>query len=274
MRFGLLPSLLLHGGAAYALFRVWDPTGAPIEFVPAVPVEVISEAELAELVSVPEEIKVEDPAEDVPPAVPEDIEEAPPAPDPEPQPDPVEPDPEPDPVPPAPDPEPDPPAPDPEPPTPDPTPPPDDDELDFGALSDTLGNLDPDANDRRRPSEISDDATGSDRNIEGIGEGRELTITEETRFQAWLERCWTPVTGTPDPSKLVVSLELTFRIDGTLQEVDVLNDGQISRSGDSYWTAARQRALAAANECSPFEFLDPARYDTWQVVRMNFTPPY
>ncbi|WOI53939.1 hypothetical protein [Parvularcula sp. LCG005] len=289
MRFSVVLSLLLHAGVIAAFFMGWLPARKPPVYTPPIPIEVISKAELGELISIPETRKDEPAAETPPVTQPDPQPEPPQTTEPEPQPEPVvepkpepvvDPVPDPTPEPPKEEPKPDPPKPDP--PKPDPPkkeppkqepPKPAEDELDLGDLSDSLRNLDPDDKDRRKPQEISPEAAVGDFDSEQIGEGRQLTITEEAAFNRAMQRCWSTDLGAKDPESLVVRLRFTFTITGELAKpVEVLNDGEINRSGNQYWRAARLRAVQAAEACAPYEFLDPGRYREWQVVILNFRP--
>lgn len=283
MRASLPLSIVLHGAAVGALLSGWIPKVDRDLYVPPIPIEVIREAELAELLSVPELVKAPDPEvtpdpdpvvpEPVPEPAPEPAPQMPPEPAPEPEPDPepapvVEPVPTPEP--PTPDPKPEPPKP--EPPKPEPPKPAQDDELDLGALADTLVDLDPDKR-TAAPTVVREGAMAADRNQAQIGSGATLTIREEDLFRARMYECWNPDMGVPDASDLVVEVKIFLNLDGTLAGApQVLNNGRINRSGNSYWTAARTRALSAVQRCAPYSFLDPARYDQWRTVTFNFDP--
>ncbi|MGV6820732.1 MAG: hypothetical protein ACWA5T_09585 [Parvularcula sp.] len=278
MRAGLPLSVLLHIGIAAAILHVWKSSDHAPLFVPSIPVEIFTEAELGEILSVPEEVKVDEPTEpeapmapaeeELPPPEPEVAPEEPqqdetPPPPPEEPPEEKAPDPEP--------PKPEPPKPEPKPVKPEP-PKKAVDELDFSEFEKALENLDPDKKDTRSPRVISDNAVGSDRNVEGFGEGSTLTIREADLLRAKLYACWNPDLGAPDAGELLVQVDIFLNIDGTLRRVDVINDGEINRSGNPYWAAARTRATQAVETCEPYDLFDPARYDEWKTIRFNFKP--
>ena len=213
MRVSVLLSLLLHGGAVAALLLGVIPArDRDSLYVPPVPIEVIREAELSEILSVPEMVEAPEPEEADEPAPseeviePEPVAEPEPAPEPEPEPEPL-PDPEPTPEP-EPEPEPE-PQPQPEPPQPQPRPEPPkpaEDELDFGDLGAALKDLDPDKQDRAAPRVVNDGAATADRTVARVGTGDQLTIREEDLFRARMYECWNPDLGVPNATELFVEV--------------------------------------------------------------------
>ena len=257
---GLVLSVGLHAGGAALLVFGW-PYLSPSRplIVPDVPIELISEAELAEEVSIPEMTREEA--------------DEPPAPEPDPEPEEAEPEPAPEPAsapPPEPEPEPAaPPPPDeaeeptepeePEPPkaAPEPAPAaePDEPEDDF-ALDDLVIDLDPDKQDRKKPREVSEDTASGAVDAERVGTGRTLTITEEAALKQAFVRCWQEPSAVPNRERLIVRVRVRLNRNGTLNGAPVvLNDGEIDRSGNRFWQTARINAVAAVTACAPYDFL-------------------
>lgn len=255
---GLILSVGLHASAAALMVVGWPYISPdPRPPIPDVPIELISEAELAEVVSVPEQTRAEEPE-----------------PAPEPEPEPEEPEPEPAPEPPAPEPEPEPaappspeeealepepePTPEPEAPEPDPVPEPEPEEPadDLAGLDDVLKDLDPDKDERRKPREVAEDDAGGEADVERIGTGRTLTITEEAALKKAFVRCWQEPGVVPDRESLIVRVRVRLNRNGTLNGAPVvLNDTEINRSGNRFWQAARLNAVAAVTQCAPYDFL-------------------
>jgi len=177
MRFGVVFSVLFHacivGLAFLSLPEGWRPDVAP---EPYVPIEILAEAELSELTSVPAARPEPEPIEEPEPDLPaeEPVEEAVTEPEPEPEPEaaPPEPEPEPEPAPepvePAPEPEPEPEPPkEPEPVKP---PEPENDDLDLDALSklvDKAKENEPAAS--GSPSEVAETADQQQRLAQATG---------------------------------------------------------------------------------------------------------
>lgn len=276
---------MLHVALGIALLVAWPVIRKDPVYERPVPIEIISEADLADELSIPEKaVRADDVTPDPAPVV-EDPE---PQPEPEPEPAPaeetppapeVEPEPTPEPAPePAPrsEPEPEPVAPQPQPepepePEPEPQPAPapaEEEDLDFGSLGATLKDLDPDKEDTQAPAVTREDGTAEDRATALRGAGNRLTIREEQLLEARLNQCWNRDLGVPDAEKYVVIVDVEIDAQGEIVSVDVVNGGEINRSGNAYWQAARTRAIQAVYRCAPYDYLDPAR----RRFGFNFIP--
>ena len=214
MRTGVVASVVLHVGAlGLAFVSLPESWRSKINPEPVIPIELLTEAELSELTSVP--AARPEPVEEEPEPEPEvaEPEEIKPAPREEPKPEP-EPEPEPAPLPePEPEEEPEPPKDEPK---PKPEPEPKEDELDFDQLSalvDKAREDEPEA--RESPSETTLEA---DRVQQRVGAGDRLTASDTAKMQAAIARCWqtSALIGAPEPEKLVVKLEIRLNRDGTL----------------------------------------------------------
>lgn len=272
MRFGVVASVLLHiavfGVAFISLPEGWRPD---VQADPYVPLDLISEAELDLLTSVPaarpEPEPVETPEPDLPEPAPEEIVPPPveaepeivePEPEPEPEPVKVEIKPEPE---------------KPKPPPP-PKPKPKQEELDLDALSQLVDKMKEETPPpgRDAPAETPETA---DRARRAIGAGDRLTASEEAKMQAAIYRCWnaSALIGAPEPEKLIVILEFELNRDGTLVgQPRVANAMQINLSGNRFWKVAEQNAIRAVVQCAPYDFLDQSRYEFWREMRLNFDP--
>ena len=279
-------SIGLHGAAVAALmFGLWPHSGPDEIYIPPIPIEVISQAELADEISIPEMTKAEEPVEEEPAAEEPEPEPEPVEPEPEPEPAPVEPEPEPEPAPAEPEPEPEPapveeepePQPEPEPveeePAPEPEPEPVEEEDDlFADLNDSLVDLDPDKQ-RDRPSVINPDAASGDRDQERVGAGDKLSVTEEALLASCVRQNYRLDRSARDWESFAVMVRVKLNIDGTLSgPVEILNERDINRSGSAAYQAAARNAVAAISGCFPLDGLDPARYNSWKQFTYNFRP--
>ncbi len=275
MRFGVLVSIMFHGaivGVAFlSLPTGWRPD---VEAEPYIPIDLIEEAELDLMTSVPaaapepvEEAEPEpapaepepEPEPEPPAAVEEPEPEPAPAPEPEPEPLPVEPEPEPEPEPPA--------------PKPQPKPEPKKDELDLAALSQLI--------DKEKEKEVqtsqtpANATTQADQARAAVGPGDRLTASDEAKMRAAVGRCWnaSAIIGAPDPENLIVILDVDLNRDGSLRGAPrVANALQINLSGNRFWKVAEQTAVRAVVSCAPYDFLPADRYDTWKEFQFNFDP--
>ncbi len=272
MRFGVFASILLHlaivGGALLLPMATWRPD---VQSEPYIPLELIAQAELDLLTSVPAAAPevVEEPEPDLPEP---EVEEEP---APEPEPAPVEPEPAPV-VEEAPE-EKEPeikPEPKPEPPKEKPKPQ-KTAELDLDALSQLI-DKERENETAKRPSETaSAPSETADQPRAAIGAGDRLTASDEAKMRAAVERCWnaSAIIGAPEPEKLVVTIDIELNPDGTLAgSPKVVNQLQINLSGNRFWKVAEQSALRAVVGCAPYDFLPQDRYDTWKEFTLNFDP--
>ncbi|MEO0696035.1 MAG: hypothetical protein AAFY84_08045 [Pseudomonadota bacterium] len=273
MRAGFLTSVVLHGSAV-ALAFVSLPEGlrTTVEAEPVIPIELIAEAELDLTTSVPAAAPepVEEPVEvpDLPEPEPIEPEPVEPEPSPEPEPAPPEPEPEPEPAPPEPEPE-----PEPEPKKTEPKPEPEKKGLDLNRLS---ALVDKERENKQTasqsPSQVTEQA---DTPRAAVGAGDRLTASETAKMQAAIAECWQAgsLVGAPEPERLKVLLEVQLNRDGSLLRAPkVLNGTQIALSGNRFWKVAEQNAVRAVQACAPYGFLSPDRYETWQVMELNFDP--
>ena len=270
MRFGVVSSILFHlvivGGAFVSWPSNWRPDVTP---EPYIPLELIAEAELDLLTSVPAARPEPEPVEEEPePDLPEPVVEQ------EPEPQPTEPEPEPEPAPVEQEPEPE-PEPEPEETPPPPPPEPKRNELDLDALS-RLVDLEKENERAEMPVETpSETALEAETARAAIGAGDRLTASDEAKMRAAVERCWNAasIIGAPEPEKLIVRIDFELNRDGTLVSAPrVANSLQINLSGNQFWKVAEREAISAVVKCAPYSFLSADRYDTWREFTLNFDP--
>jgi hypothetical protein len=275
LRYSTILSALLHVGVLAGGFIVAPFLRADeVPYVPVVPIEILSEAQIADRLSVKADQKseevVEDP-EDFEPPKPEVTKPDEPEPEPEPVPPlPEEPEPEPDIEEKEPEPEPE-PEPRPEPPKEQPGPEPEEDEAidDLSFLDEALVDLETTTG--KAPQEVRD-AEGK-RDQEAVGLGDQLTATEMDLVRAKMVECYDQPTGVPDAEKLVVRVRMQLNRQGEIQgEPTVTNARQIAISNNSWWRATRDRAVRAAIACEPYDYLPQDRYHVWSEMTLNFTP--
>ncbi len=104
------------------------------------------------------------------------------------------------------------------------------------------------------------------------GTGDAMTANEIDLLRAQMYRCWRAPLDAPYPEKLKVTIRARLNPDGTLNSnPEVLNMGQIRRSGDPFWQAAADNARRAVLKCQPYT-LPPDKYALWRETIINFTP--
>jgi hypothetical protein len=289
MRLSVIMSMIMHlafiGLVYLALPDGWTPK---LRYSPPVPIEILREAELAEILSVPEMAPEQEPDEQqAPPETSEtqaptpqtdgpitsseasassevkepEVENIPePLKPPETEPEPViadEPEQQPEPA---------------EPPTiTPPTPQPQNQgDLDFSALGQAASNI---GGSQGGTPENATPSAIPGFSQKRIGEGSKLTASDEAIFKAAMARCWNVNIGAPNPERLKVQISFMLKRDGSLVgPPEVKNERQINRSGDQHWQAAKQAAVRAVLDCAPYDLLPVERYETWQIVELNFDP--
>ena len=157
----------------------------------------------------------------------------------------------------------------------DPTPPAPVEDIDpFAGLEEALKDLDPEkeaAAPSETPDELPGDPTEAEQDRAGAGNDNVLTASIKAKMKAKLSSCWNPPIGAPEPEKLVVKIEFQMDQQGVVTgQPKVLNGGQIDRSGNPFWKAARQEALRTVMSCGPYDFLPTDQYAQWKDFEVNF----
>ncbi|WP_420434238.1 hypothetical protein [Hyphobacterium sp.] len=131
------------------------------------------------------------------------------------------------------------------------------------SLDSLLGDL---ANvvDEERATSPSRNQTQGARSNEAIG----VTLADSIRSQA--QRCFRSSVDAPNPERLIVVVRVRLNRDGSLDgRPDVLNRQAIDASTNQYWRVARDRALSAIIDCSPYR-LPAEHYSIWRRIDVTF----
>lgn len=270
MRFGVVASVGLHLAAiGLAFVSLPDAFRTRVEPEPYVPIEIISQAELALKTSVPAMTKRPKPEEKPEPPKPkpeekiEDPKPKPPEEKPKPKPEEKKPDPLPKPE--VKKPEPDKPKPKPKPEKKEP------EELDFDRLSALVDK----EKSKEEPEDPIESILQGDHDQKQVGAGDKLSASDTAKMQAAIARCWnaSALVGAPEPEKLRVEVVFELNRDGSLRsQPRVANALQINLSGNQFWKVAEQVAVRAVVSCAPYGFLAPDRYEAWKEMQLNFDP--
>ena len=107
---------------------------------------------------------------------------------------------------------------------------------------------------------------------EARGAGDDMTASEIDLLRAQMYRCWRTSLDAPNPEKLKVTIRIRLNPDGTLSAPpEIMNAGQIKRSGDPFWQAAADKARRAVLRCEPYA-LPADKYASWRDMTLHFTP--
>ncbi len=124
---------------------------------------------------------------------------------------------------------------------------------------------------KETPDDLPGDPTEAEQDRAGAGNDSVLTASIKAKMKAKLSSCWNPPIGAPEPEKLVVKIEFQMDQQGVVTgQPKVLNGGQIDRSGNPFWKAARQEALRTVMSCGPYDFLPTDQYAQWKDFEVNF----
>ena len=105
------------------------------------------------------------------------------------------------------------------------------------------------------------------RPIPAAGAGNLMTADLVDALKSQIYRCWSPPTGAPNASDLVVDFALNLNPDGTVGRLQLL-----TLSGNTYTRAAAEAASRAIYQCQPYR-LPQNRYEDWrEISRMRFDP--
>ena len=96
-----------------------------------------------------------------------------------------------------------------------------------------------------------------------------MTQSELDALTAAVTQCFNPPVGAASIDQIVVPLRVEFTIDGDLARPPVVKSVPAGPAGQ----AVADAAVRAVQRCAPYPFLPKDKFDTWQVVNMNFTPP-
>lgn len=99
-----------------------------------------------------------------------------------------------------------------------------------------------------------------------------LSISERDAIRSQFIKCWRMPAGAKDPHSLAARIKIELREDGSLITATLAPD-QLGRYGsDTFFRAAADSAIRAANQCSPLQNLPPDKYGSWRSMELNFDP--
>jgi colicin import membrane protein len=100
------------------------------------------------------------------------------------------------------------------------------------------------------------------------GGAAQLSQSEIDALRARISSCWSPPPGINADSKVIVSLRILLKQDGSLAQQPVLVEATPSPLGPPLAESARRAVLA----CQPFTMLKPEHYEQWKDLQLDFNP--
>jgi colicin import membrane protein len=126
--------------------------------------------------------------------------------------------------------------------------------------------------DRRTPQrhEMSSLENPNTKPAPGFAKGQSamLSQTEIDALRRRLAQCWNPPAGIADAGKLSVVIRVLFRKDGSVAAPPQTVAGPPSALGPAMAESAKRAILS----CQPFTMLNPAHYEQWRDMEINFDP--
>ncbi|MEM9739213.1 MAG: cell envelope integrity protein TolA [Pseudomonadota bacterium] len=125
------------------------------------------------------------------------------------------------------------------------------------------------------PEVLEDETPNQGAGQRGAGDLSDRAAQVETFIVRQLsDVCWRDVKDLPDPERLIVSVRLRLKPNGTLAEDVKLVRPSRPPIGDRFMQQAIDRALNAARRCAPYNLPEGAEeyYEDWDDLVINFGP--
>ena len=97
-----------------------------------------------------------------------------------------------------------------------------------------------------------------------------LSLSIKDSIKKQIEQCWSPPAGNKDASKMQVLLEISFKQDGSVANVKLLDS--MRYNSDEIYRVAADAAVRAVHKASPLQGLPIDQYSSWQNLEFNFDP--
>ncbi len=108
--------------------------------------------------------------------------------------------------------------------------------------------------------------------VQGVGMGNLMTADLADALRSQMRRCWSPPTGAPNASDLIVYFDLSLNPDGTVGRLQMTPGPQAQAAGNGYTRAASEAASRAIYQCQPYR-LPADRYNLWREINpLGFDP--
>lgn len=97
-----------------------------------------------------------------------------------------------------------------------------------------------------------------------------LSMSVKDSIKRQIEQYWNPPAGNKEAAKLQILLRITFKIDGTVARVKVIDNNRYN--SDEQYQVAADAAVRAVHKASPLQNLPNEQYSSWQDLELNFNP--
>jgi outer membrane biosynthesis protein TonB len=125
-----------------------------------------------------------------------------------------------------------------------------------------------DKRDPRRQTATAD-ALNNQANIgSSTGAAAQLSQDEIGALKARISSCWSPPPGIDASTKVVISLRVLLKPDGSLAQQPVMVEGTPSPLGLPLAESAKRAVMS----CQPYTMLRPEHYQLWKDLQLDFDP--
>ena len=100
--------------------------------------------------------------------------------------------------------------------------------------------------------------------------GMPLSMSVKDSIKRQIEQCWNPPAGNKDAASLKVLLDISFKQDGTVANVKIIDNSRYA--SDELYQVAADAAMRAVYKCSPLQDLPVDQYSMWKNLEFNFDP--
>lgn len=97
-----------------------------------------------------------------------------------------------------------------------------------------------------------------------------LSLSVKDSIKRQIEQHWNPPAGNKEAAKLQILLKISFKIDGTVASVKVIDNNRYN--SDEQYQVASDSAVRAVYKASPIQNLPTDQYSSWQELELNFDP--
>lgn len=109
--------------------------------------------------------------------------------------------------------------------------------------------------------------------VQGLGAQDAFTLDIKDALLAQMRECWNVPEGSPNPEKLIVQVRVFLTPDGSLAQPPQLEAAsRAAAASNPYIRAAAEAALRAINVCEPYKHLPTEKYQVWREIVMTFDP--
>lgn len=124
---------------------------------------------------------------------------------------------------------------------------------------------------KSRKRSVGDKSNAIEDAIGKFKENVKLSIGEVQYIKQRMRDYWNEPIGAKNAGEISVMLYIAFEPNGTVKEVRLI-DKTCPVGTDIICNAATDSAIRAVWQASPFDQLNPARYESWREINMEFTP--